>query len=254
MLGIYLEKSTLLPTRALGFYGTNTMSGHRSGVQTCLRAQAPSAVYVHCRCHILQLAALNAGAEHTEVQWVLSTISTLLTIWKAFHYSQKKAEKLADIQAKLKSSSRNKNAEAQWYPLAVSWESYSCCTTKFTSTGREIYEEIYDVSGDAEAHGIATLLSKYKTVACIYMLSDLLYTVAKLQASLQSIWKILTGVPTKIKQRYLPCQCAYNGRFYNKTAERNERCKQQHMVQRPFNGFHRYCTTWLKKHSSQRGG
>ena len=84
--------------RGLGFDGTNTMSGHRSGVQTRLRAQAPSAVYVHCRCHILQLAALNAGAEHTEVKRVLGT---LLTIWKAFRYSPKKAEKLADIQAEL---------------------------------------------------------------------------------------------------------------------------------------------------------
>ena len=54
--------------------------------------------YVYCRCYILQLAALNAGAEHTEVKRVLGT---LLTIWKAFHYSPKKAEKLADIQAEL---------------------------------------------------------------------------------------------------------------------------------------------------------
>ena len=48
------------------------------------------------------------------------------------------------------------------------------------------FEEIYNDSGDAEAHGIATLLTKYKTVACIYMLSDVLHTVAKLQGSLQS--------------------------------------------------------------------
>ena len=34
------------------------------------------------------------------------------------------------------------------------------------------FEEIYEKTGDAEAHGIATLLAKYKTVACIYMLSD----------------------------------------------------------------------------------
>ena len=38
-------------------------------------------------------------------------------------------------------------------------------------------EEIYDETGDAEAHGIATLLTEYKTVACIYMLSDVLHTL-----------------------------------------------------------------------------
>jgi len=44
-------------------------------------------------CHKLQLAAVNAAAEHTEVKRVLGT---LLTIRKAFHYSPKKAEKLAE--------------------------------------------------------------------------------------------------------------------------------------------------------------
>ena len=48
------------------------------------------------------------------------------------------------------------------------------------------FEEIYSETGDAEAHGIATLLVMYKTVASIYMLCDVLHTVAKLQGSLQS--------------------------------------------------------------------
>ena len=48
------------------------------------------------------------------------------------------------------------------------------------------FEEIYDEKGDAEAHGMSILLTKYPTVATIYMLSDVLHTVAKLQGSLQS--------------------------------------------------------------------
>ena len=56
----------------------------------------------------------------------------------------------------------------------------------FTSNSKNIY---YDKTGDAEAHGIASLLTKYNTVACIYMLSDVLHTVAKLQGGLQgSAW------------------------------------------------------------------
>ena len=57
------------------------------------------------------------------------------------------------------------------------------------------FEQIYDESGDAEAHGIATLLIKYKTVACIFMLSDVLHTVAKLQGSLQGREIDLASVP-----------------------------------------------------------
>ena len=74
--------------RGIGFDGTNTMSGERSGVQKRLWYHAPSALYVHCRCHQLQLAALHSANEHNEVKCVFGT---LLAIWKALHYSPKKA-------------------------------------------------------------------------------------------------------------------------------------------------------------------
>ncbi len=52
--------------RALGFDGASTTSGVRSGVQIRMRYHSPSALYVHCRCHQLQLAAVAAANEHTE--------------------------------------------------------------------------------------------------------------------------------------------------------------------------------------------
>ena len=61
------------------------------------------------------------------------------------------------------------------------------------------FEDIYNEKGDAEAHGIATLLTKYRTVACIYMLSDVLHTVAKLQGSLQSKEIDLASVPEMVE-------------------------------------------------------
>ena len=85
--------------RGIGFDGTNTMSDQRSGVQKRLRLHALSAVYVHCRCHQLQLATPSATDEHREVKRV---VSTLLNIWKSSYYSQKKAKKLAEIQVVLK--------------------------------------------------------------------------------------------------------------------------------------------------------
>ena len=61
------------------------------------------------------------------------------------------------------------------------------------------FEEIYNDTGDAEAHGIATLLTKYTTVACIYMLSDVLHTVAKLQGSLHGKDIDLASVPAMVE-------------------------------------------------------
>ena len=63
-----------------------------------------------------------------------------------------------------------------------------------------IFEEIYNGTGSAKAHGIATLLTKYNTVACISMLSDTLYTVAKLQGSLQGKEVDLASVPGMVEK------------------------------------------------------
>ena len=96
--------------RGLGFDGTNTMSGHRTGVQKLLRFFSPSAIYIHCRCHQVQLAALATANDHREVQRVLGTL------WKAFYYSPKKVEKLALIQAELQSPEikMTKPSDTRW--------------------------------------------------------------------------------------------------------------------------------------------
>ena len=62
------------------------------------------------------------------------------------------------------------------------------------------FEEIFDETGVAKAHGLASLLTKYNTVACIYMLSDVLHTVAKLQGSLQGKEVDLASVPGMVER------------------------------------------------------
>lgn len=55
------------------------------------------------------------------------------------------------------------------------------------------FEHIYEEFGDAEAYGLA------KSVACLYMLCDVLHTIAKLQGSLQSKELDLALVPSLVK-------------------------------------------------------
>ena len=177
----------------LGFDGASTMSGHRTGVQTRLRLHSTSAIYVHCRCHQLQLAALNAAGEHIQV---IRVLGTLLRIWKGFHYSPKKAEKLAEIQAELNSTEikMQKLSDTRWLSRERAVRAVRRSLPALVNT----FEEIYNDTGDAEAHGIATLLTNYNTVACIYMLSDVLHTVAKLQGSLQGKDIDLASVPIMV--------------------------------------------------------
>ena len=88
----FLSKKKL---RGIGFDGASTMSWHRSGVQLRIRCRAPGALYVHCHCHRLQLAVVKAASEHKEIDRVMGT---MLTLWKCFYNSPKKAEKLFEIQ------------------------------------------------------------------------------------------------------------------------------------------------------------
>ena len=186
--------------RGLGFDGASTMSGNRTGVQTRLRLHAPSAIYVHCRCHLLQLAAVNAAGEHAEVNRVLGI---LLTIWKAFYYSPKKAEKLKEIQAELQCPEvkMQKPSDTRWLARERAVRAVRLSLPALVST----FKEIYDETGDAEAHGIAILSTKYKTVACIYMLSDVLHTVAALQASVPAMVESTTRRLMELKENVNTC-------------------------------------------------
>ena len=167
------------------------MSGKKSGVQVRMRFQSPSALFVHRYSHRLQLAAVQAADKHKEVKRVFGT---LLTVWKTFHYSPKKAEKLADIQA-VPELKMQKPSETRWLARERCVRAVRLSLPALVVT----FENIYEECGDAEAYGIAKLLSTYKFVACLFMLCDVLHTVAKLQGSLQSKELDLAFVPSLVK-------------------------------------------------------
>ena len=70
----------------MGFDEAATFSGDKTGVQRRSKELTPHALFVHC--HVLQLAseqAANATPGNTHVY------ITLMTLWKFFHYSTKRA-------------------------------------------------------------------------------------------------------------------------------------------------------------------
>ena len=66
-----------------------------TGVQARLKKHAPHAVFVHCHCHLLQLACVQAANCTTEIKCVYTMLTTL---WKYFHYSPERTESLNEIQ------------------------------------------------------------------------------------------------------------------------------------------------------------
>ena len=79
----------------MGFDGAATFSGKHNGVQTLLKSNSPHSIFVHCHCHLLQLACVQAANSTPGIKHVYITLTTL---WKFFHYSPKRAECLKAVQ------------------------------------------------------------------------------------------------------------------------------------------------------------
>ena len=94
----------------MGFDGAATFSGDKTGVQRRLKELSPYALFVHFRCHVLQLASVQAANATPGIKHVYTT---LMTLWKFFHYSQIIKGNSESIR-----SSRAQNCETVRHTLA----------------------------------------------------------------------------------------------------------------------------------------
>ena len=67
----------------MGFDGAATFSGDKTGVQRRLNELSHHALFVHCCCHVLQLASVQAANATPGIKHIYTT---LMTLWKFFHY------------------------------------------------------------------------------------------------------------------------------------------------------------------------
>ena len=77
----------------MGFDGAATFSGDKTGVQRRFKEHSPHALFVHCHCHVLQLASVQVA----NVYQIKLVYTTLMTLGKLFHYLPKRAESLKEI-------------------------------------------------------------------------------------------------------------------------------------------------------------
>ena len=179
----FLDENNLLATniRAIGLDGAAAMSGMRTGVHARLRHDSALAIYIHCRCHQLQLACVYAAKSIKAVSCVQSNV---LAIWKLFHYSPKKAAVLRDIQVVLAHPQLKmlKPGDTRWLSHRNSVHAIRRSFSPLVVTLKSIYEN----EGDAEAYGLAKLVKSYHFIAVVSMLCDALDPVARLCTALQA--------------------------------------------------------------------
>ena len=108
---------------------------------------------------------------------------TMCSLWKMFYYSPKKAEALKNIQSIL-----NLPELKIVKPSNTRWLSHERCVKAILKELPALIitlYTLYDESGDAEAYGVAVVLSSYSGVATIILLSEVLKLLAKLSCFMQ---------------------------------------------------------------------
>ena len=133
--------------RGQGYDGASTMSGKNNGVQMRIRVICSlKAIYVHCRAHLLQLALVESSKK---IKTINSVFATMMAIWKTFHYSPKKAARLADIQAVLENPKMK-----MIKPSDTRWTAYERCVTAVQKSMKALVDTFYHLYAET---------SKYKS-------------------------------------------------------------------------------------------
>ena len=164
----------------MGFDGVATFSGDKTGVQRRLKELSPHALFVHCCCHVLQLASMQAA---NATPGIMHVYTTLMTLWKFFHYSPKCAESLKEIQ-KVLDLPELKIVK----PSDTRRHAHECCVKAVKASYSPIVlalENIYETSHEPEALGLSKALCSHSIIAAI-PLDYILPQEAKFSHALQT--------------------------------------------------------------------
>ena len=181
-LTTYISEKELEYTKLVGqgYDGAATFCGIRTGVQRRMRLHHAHALYIHCSCHRLQLASIQAAESSGTVK---KMFGTMVNLWKIFYYSAKKAEALKEVQAVL-----NIPDLKVVKPSDTRWLSHERCVRAISKELPALIitlHNLYECSGDAEAYGLAIVLSSFTGVATIFLLRSVLDLLAKLNCYVQ---------------------------------------------------------------------
>ena len=165
----------------MGFDGASTFSGPKTGVQARMKKLAPHALFVHCHCHLLQLACVQAANSTPGIKHVYVTLTAL---WKFFHYSPKRTQSLKDVQSVLDLPELKVIK-----PSDTRWLAHERCVKGVKASYAAIVTALDNIHADThepEALGLSKALSKQTTITAIFLLDYTLPQVAKLSKTLQT--------------------------------------------------------------------
>ena len=122
--------------------------------------------------------------------------TTLMTLWKFFHYSPKRAESLKEIQKELDLPELKIVKQSD-----TSWLAHERCVKAVKASYSSLVfalENIYETSLEPEALGLSKALSSHFTIAAMYLLDYILPQVAKLSRALLTKHLDLSLIPNLV--------------------------------------------------------
>ncbi|XP_057428022.1 uncharacterized protein LOC130721274 [Lotus japonicus] len=189
---------SLSSIRGQGYDGASNMRGKFGGLRTLIQNETPSAYYVHCFAHQLQLALVACAKTHKDVSGFFGKVNMLVTFIRS---SNKRQELLRDKQvsqfAKLLEEGEIETGSGLNQESSIAragdtrWGSHFRTLTRLMTLYGAIIEVLEEVGKDPsfEKHGETVLLlevlQSFDFIFMLYMMVEILGFTNDLSEALQ---------------------------------------------------------------------
>jgi Domain of unknown function (DUF4371)/hAT family C-terminal dimerisation region len=205
----------------IAFDGAANMSGRKTGVQAQLKKTLVNANYIHCRSHLLNLAAANVAEKMKSWKSLFSAFNSL---WKVLHQSPKCHNKFVAVQQIMQDTTLELVRVGD-----TRWTSNYRAVTAIVKNLRAIVvtlQELHADSGDlsSEAGGLLLTFQDGSKTAQLFALAEILQPLHTLTLILQSTKLTLADFPLKVEmavtrlQQICEDSCTYAAHYDEYTA------------------------------------
>ena len=164
-------------------------------MQAQLKEHLPNSHYVHCRSHLLNLAAANVASGFKPLKALFSAFNSL---WNFFHNSPKRQNKLAEVQSILNDPVLElvRSGDTRWTSNYRSVKAICTCLRAIVFTLQEMHISAADLS--SEAGGLLLTFQDRQCVLLIFALKQILHPLHTLTLTLQSPKLCLVDLPSRV--------------------------------------------------------
>lgn len=181
----------------MAFDGAANMSGRVHGVQAILKRDLlTNANYIHCRSHLLNLAAANVANDFKPLKCLFSSFNSL---WKFFHNSPKRHNQLVEMRNVLNDTTLElvRAGDTRWTSNYRSVKAVRLSLKSLIFTLQNIH-----MSGDdlaSEAGGLLLTFQNQCSILLTFAVEQILQPLNILTLQLQSPKLSLVSLPEKIE-------------------------------------------------------